>query len=85
MAVEDHGPGLAPAERTRVFERFYRGQASGRRGTGTGTGLGLALVSEHVRLHDGTVWVEEADGGGARFVIELPVAAHRPPFEEEEA
>ena len=75
VAVEDHGPGLARTERSRVFERFYRGQASGRRGTGTGTGLGLALVAEHVRLHGGTVWAEEADGGGARFVVELPVDA----------
>jgi signal transduction histidine kinase len=78
IAVDDHGPGVAPAERSRIFARFYRGQASGRRGAGTGTGLGLALVAEHVRLHDGRVWVEEAPEGGARFVIELPVAAHRP-------
>jgi signal transduction histidine kinase len=78
IAVEDHGPGVAPAERAKVFARFYRGQASGRRGAGTGTGLGLALVAEHVRLHRGRVWVEEADGGGARFVIELPVSAQRP-------
>ena len=70
-------PGLPPAERARVFERFYRGQAAGRRGTGTGTGLGLALVAEHVRLNGGTVWVEESEGGGARFVVELPVDQRR--------
>lgn len=72
VAVEDQGPGLAPSERARVFERFYRGSAAGRRGAGTGTGLGLALVAEHVRLHGGSTWAEEAEGGGARFVIELP-------------
>jgi len=73
VSVEDRGPGLQPAERGRVFERFYRGQASGRRGAGGGTGLGLALVAEHVRLNGGRVWAEEAPGGGARFVVELPV------------
>jgi signal transduction histidine kinase len=76
IVVEDHGPGIPAAERSRVFERFYRGQASGRRGTGTGTGLGLALVAEHVRLHGGRVWVEPTPGGGARFVVELPVRRH---------
>jgi signal transduction histidine kinase len=74
VSVEDHGPGLAPAERDKVFERFYRGDAAGRRGAGIGTGLGLALVAEHVRLNGGTVWVDETEGGGARFVIEFPVA-----------
>jgi signal transduction histidine kinase len=73
VAVEDRGPGLAPAERTRIFERFYRGQPSGQRGAGTGSGLGLALVAEHVRLNGGVVWAEDAEGGGARFVMELPV------------
>jgi len=73
VSVEDHGPGLAPGERAKVFERFYRGQAAGRRGTGTGTGLGLALVAEHVRLNGGKVWAEAGDEGGARFVVELPV------------
>jgi len=75
VSVQDHGPGLAPAERERVFERFYRGDAAGRRGTGGGggTGLGLALVAEHVRLNGGKVWAEESPGGGARFVIQLPL------------
>jgi two-component system sensor histidine kinase MtrB len=71
VAVEDHGPGIPLSERRRVFERFYRGQAAGRRGASTGTGLGLALVAEHVRLLGGLVGVEEAPGGGARFTIEL--------------
>jgi signal transduction histidine kinase len=73
VLVDDAGPGVPPAERSKVFERFYRGLASGRRGAGTGTGLGLSLVSEHVRLNGGRVWVEEAPGGGARFVVQLPV------------
>jgi len=73
IAVEDEGPGIDPSERTKVFERFYRGSASGRRGTGTGTGLGLALVAEHMRLMHGEAWVESSATGGARFVIALPV------------
>ena len=77
VSVEDGGSGLAPTERSKVFERFYRGQASGQRGAGTGTGLGLALVAEHVRLNGGTVWADEADGGGARFTLELPVEEER--------
>jgi len=73
IAVEDAGPGISDVERTKVFDRFYRGSASGRRGTGTGTGLGLALVAEHVRLMHGETWVEAAPSGGARFVVTLPV------------
>jgi two-component system, OmpR family, sensor histidine kinase MtrB len=72
IAVEDAGPGIEPSERTKVFERFYRGSASGRRGTGTGTGLGLALVAEHMRLMHGEAWAESSVTGGARFVIALP-------------
>lgn len=75
LTVQDAGPGVPPDERERVFERFYRGEASGRRGATTGTGLGLSLVAEHVRLHGGTVSLDERPGGGARVTITLPVAA----------
>ena len=73
IAVEDAGPGISAIERTKVFDRFYRGSAAGRRGAGSGTGLGLALVAEHVRLMNGETWVESSPTGGARFVISLPV------------
>ena len=73
VTVDDAGPGIDPAERTKVFERFYRGSASGRRGTGTGSGLGLALVAEHMRLMGGDVRVETSPQGGARLVLSLPV------------
>lgn len=73
VTVDDAGPGIDPQERNKVFERFYRGSASGRRGTGTGTGLGLALVAEHMRVMQGGVRVESSPGGGARFVLSLPV------------
>jgi len=73
VTIDDAGPGIDPSERTKIFERFYRGSASGRRGTGTGTGLGLALVAEHMRVMHGAVRVESAPEGGARFVLTLPV------------
>jgi signal transduction histidine kinase len=73
VIVEDHGPGVQPADRAHLFERFYRGTRSGQRASGEGTGLGLSLVTEHVRLHGGSVRIEDADGGGARFIVELPL------------
>jgi two-component system sensor histidine kinase MtrB len=72
FVVVDRGPGVAPGERDRIFERFYRGQAAGQRGVTNGTGLGLSLVAEHVRLHGGRVWAESGADGENRFVIELP-------------
>jgi signal transduction histidine kinase len=73
VTVDDAGPGIDPLERAKVFERFYRGSAAGRRGTGTGTGLGLALVAEHMRVMHGSVRVESSPAAGARFVLSLPV------------
>ncbi|MGO9582267.1 MAG: ATP-binding protein [Acidimicrobiales bacterium] len=72
FVVEDAGPGIAPEERDRIFERFSRGSTGRRRGLGDGTGLGLAIVAQHVRQHGGRVWVEDRPGGGARFIVELP-------------
>ncbi|MEO7836800.1 MAG: HAMP domain-containing sensor histidine kinase [Acidimicrobiales bacterium] len=75
VIVDDEGAGVPAAERKKVFDRFFRGSAGGRRGTGGGSGLGLALVDEHVRLHGGRVWVEDGPSGrGARFVVEIPAA-----------
>jgi signal transduction histidine kinase len=75
LEVEDAGGGVPPADRERIFERFARGAAAGRRGRGSGTGLGLALVAEHVRMLGGDVWVEDtAAADGARFVVEIPEA-----------
>ncbi|NHC15651.1 HAMP domain-containing histidine kinase [Motilibacter sp. E257] len=73
LTVDDEGPGVAPADRERVFERFAT--AGGHRASSGGTGLGLALVAETVAAHHGTVACAEAPGGGARFVVTLPLAA----------
>ncbi len=68
VEVRDHGPGLTPEEAERVFERFYRVDASRQRGTG-GAGLGLAIVSTIVTGHGGTVSVVPTPGGGATFRV----------------
>ena len=75
IAVQDHGNGVAEAEREVIFDRFSRGSEGGNRASDSGVGLGLALVDEHMRLHGGRVWVESRRDGqsGARFVVELPV------------
>ena len=74
IEVDDAGPGIAPGEREHVFERFARGAVGADRRRSRGAGLGLALVREHVRAHRGTVRVEDRPGGGARLVVELPLA-----------
>lgn len=68
--VDDAGPGVPPEERIRIFERFARG-ARGRHLPGAG--LGLALVSEHLRLMDGTIEVSDSPQGGARFTLHFPI------------
>ena len=73
VIVDDNGPGIALAERERVFERFYRGAGASRRGDARGTGLGLALVSEHVKRFSGRVEVTDSPLGGCRIIVWLPV------------
>ena len=75
IALDDEGEGVPHNERLAIFGRFARGEAGLRAGGSSGTGLGLSLVAEHLRLHGGSVWVEESPLGGARFVIEIPVEA----------
>lgn len=71
LSVRDHGDGLPKGEEKRVFEPFYR--PGGRSEAAGGWGLGLALVRQIAEHHSGSVRVEAAEGGGARFVVDLPV------------
>ena len=73
IRVDDRGPGVPPASREAIFEPFARlPGASGDRGAGSG--LGLAIARRIVERHGGTIGVGDAPGGGARFVIALPLA-----------
>jgi two-component system OmpR family sensor kinase len=74
LEVADEGPGLPPEVAQRVFERFFRGDASRTRARG-GTGLGLSIVAAVAEAHGGRVAVETAPGKGARFVVEVPLHA----------
>jgi two-component system sensor histidine kinase MprB len=69
LQVTDRGPGIAPEDRQRIFERFYRA-ASAR--SMPGSGLGLAIVDQAVTSHNGTVTVTDAPAGGSVFTIALP-------------
>ncbi|MDI5971246.1 HAMP domain-containing sensor histidine kinase [Streptomyces sp. SL13] len=72
IEVADSGPGLEPAQAARVFERFYRVDASRSRREGGGAGLGLAIVAALVTGHGGHVDLETAPGGGAVFRVSVP-------------
>jgi len=67
VSVADRGPGVAPGDRARVFERFWRGRGERQ----SGAGLGLAIVAEIARAHGGTVEVGDAPDGGAVFTLKL--------------
>jgi two-component system OmpR family sensor kinase len=80
LEVIDSGPGLAPEEANRVFERFYRADASRTRSgagagasAGGGSGLGLSIVAALVAAHNGRVSVSTAPGAGATFSVRLPL------------
>ena len=80
IAVVDHGPGIAPRDHERIFERFYRVDPGRSRETG-GTGLGLAIVRHVATNHGGEITVRSREGEGATFTLRLP--AVEPPNTEE--
>ncbi|MFE6965964.1 ATP-binding protein [Agromyces sp. NPDC057679] len=73
IEVVDHGEGIPPQIREKIFQRFWRADTSRTRETG-GSGLGLAIVSSIVAAHNGAVDVVETPGGGATFRVMLPLA-----------
>ncbi len=76
IAVRDRGPGIAPADLPHVFDRFYRGAASGMRASGTG--MGLAIARGLLAAERGRVWAENCPDGGARFTIFVSAALRQP-------
>jgi two-component system sensor histidine kinase KdpD len=72
IEVRDRGPGIAPADLPRLFERFYRGEAAKSRTSGTGMGLWIARGL--LAVAQGRVWAENCPDGGARFTITVPAA-----------
>jgi two-component system OmpR family sensor kinase len=75
LSVRDQGPGLAPQDAQRVFERFYRVDSSRTRSRRGGTGLGLSIVAALTAAHGGTAELDTAPGSGATFRIRLPLAS----------
>lgn len=73
LSVTDQGPGVPIEQRPRVW-RPYRRLARDVEAAVPGTGIGLSVVSQLVELHEGRAWVEDGSEGGARFVVELPLA-----------
>jgi two-component system sensor histidine kinase KdpD len=89
IEVADRGPGFAPGDEARVFEKFWRaeGAAEATRTPGppAGTGLGLSICRAIVESHGGTVEAARRPGGGARFTMRVPVSEagpDTPPAEE---
>ncbi|CAA9583111.1 MAG: Osmosensitive K+ channel histidine kinase KdpD, partial [uncultured Thermomicrobiales bacterium] len=72
VSVADRGPGIPPAERAQVFDKFYRLRGNAH---AAGTGLGLAIARRLVEAHGGRIWVDDHPGGGARFNLSLPLSA----------
>jgi two-component system OmpR family sensor kinase len=72
LTVADRGPGLTQDQAARVFERFYRADSSRARASG-GAGLGLSIVAAVIEAHGGTAEARPTPGGGATFVITLPL------------
>ena len=81
VSVADRGPGLAPGEAERIFDRFYRGQAASPRGFG----LGLAICRGIIDAHGGRIWAENRPGGGVDFRFTLPIAGSPPVLENPNA
>jgi signal transduction histidine kinase len=77
LAVADQGPGIPPEHRERVFEKYARLELR-TDGVTANRGLGLTFCRLAVEAHGGTIWVEDADGGGALFRVVLPASESTP-------
>jgi two-component system OmpR family sensor kinase len=79
VEVGDDGPGIPPALRDQIFNRFVRGEGPADTAGGTGTGLGLAIVSAVAQSHGGSVEVAESKYGGALFRARIPMIRPKKP------
>ena len=73
IEVSDSGMGVPPEERGQIFDRYFQSSRTSLREHG-GSGIGLSFAKEMVELHNGKIWVEEADIGGSKFVVALPLS-----------
>jgi signal transduction histidine kinase len=71
IIVRDRGPGIAPEERARIFQRFVRGEPQAGETRPRGSGIGLSLVKSVAEAHRGSVWVEDEPSGGSAFHLTL--------------
>ena len=71
VEVRDTGPGIAPEEQEKVFEKFYR-TGDAKMSDTVGSGLGLALAAEIAKLHSGEIILESEPGAGCTFTVRLP-------------
>lgn len=79
VVLSDRGPGVSEEDAERLFDKFYRGAQR----AAPGAGLGLAICRGIVEAHGGRIHVEARDGGGARFVIDLPLDGAPPAVPQE--
>lgn len=84
IRFRDHGCGIHPEERDRIFERYYRGRAA-KEGAVAGTGLGLPICQEIMHAHDGEIGLEGSSADGSVFYMMLPVRLYRMEELEEQA
>jgi two-component system sensor histidine kinase KdpD len=73
ISIADRGPGISPAEREHIFDKFYRVLGQHDLGAGKGLGFGLAICRGIIEAHGGQIWAETREGGGAVFCFTLPL------------
>ncbi len=84
IAVRDTGPGISPADQSKIFEEFQQADSSSTRRKG-GTGLGLSIAKRIIEVHGGRIWVQSVPGEGSTFSFTLPITVEGQAGSHEEA